>query len=92
MRLKKKENILVFGGSGFIGKKLVNALEGKITIVSRKKNLNINTIILDLEKDPIPINIFENIDRVYFLAGIAHDTKKCVKYNILLFSKCKSRK
>ena len=59
----------------FVGKKLINALKGNITIVSRKKNLNINTIILDLEKDPIPINIFKNIDRVYFLAGIAHDTK-----------------
>ena len=74
MRLKKKENIIVFGGSGFVGKKLINALEGNITIVSRKKNLNINTIIFDLEKDPIPINIFKNIDRVYFLAGVTHDT------------------
>ena len=81
MKLKKKENIIVFGGSGFIGTKLINALDGNIKIVSRKNNLNFPTINYDLEKNSVPKSIFKNIDKVFYLAGIAHDTNNIINKN-----------
>lgn len=73
------KNFLVTGSSGFIGKKLIKILEGNIKILSRNFNKNYDTIICDFEKDIIPNNSLENIDTVFHLAGLAHDTNHLEK-------------
>jgi len=69
------KNFLVTGSGGFIGKRLVNAIDGKVKVVSRERRSDYETVVCDLEKDPIPKDLFKCIDVVFHLAGIAHDTK-----------------
>ncbi|MDB9788594.1 NAD-dependent epimerase/dehydratase family protein [Candidatus Thioglobus sp.] len=69
---------LITGASGFIGKRLVNALkleDARLTLMARKKISGCNTIICDLESNTIPNDAMNNIDIVIHLAGYAHDTK-----------------
>jgi UDP-glucose 4-epimerase len=69
---------LITGASGFIGKKIVNALVQEdipIIIVSREKMPGFKTIICDLEFETVPNNIFHNVNTVIHLAGFAHDVK-----------------
>lgn len=68
---------LVTGASGFIGTKLVSKLiaDGhEVTALSRTCSKNINSITFDFKKDIISEDIFTNIDIVFHLFGIAHDT------------------
>jgi len=76
--------ILVTGGTGFIGKRLVDKLaksDNKIRILSSKKNLqhsykgSVEFIHHDLMKDEITKNILSGCDTIYHLAGYAHDLK-----------------
>ena len=69
------KTFLVTGSGGFIGKRLVNAIGGKVKVVSRERRNDYETIVCDLEKDPIPEDTFKSVDVVFHLAGIAHDTK-----------------
>ena len=64
---------LITGSSGFIGKRLLNALEGNIVLLSRKKNSLYPTILCDFERDEIPPTAFKSVDVVIHLAGVAHD-------------------
>jgi nucleoside-diphosphate-sugar epimerase len=70
-------NFFITGASGFIGKKLVNALNSNldsITIVSRNPQSEYKTIVCDLESEILPENSLKGIDIVFHLAGLAHDS------------------
>ena len=69
------KRILITGGSGFIGKRLLHYLRDSncnITLLSRKLSDNYTSIICDLLHDTINDNFFESIDTVFHLAGYAH--------------------
>jgi len=70
-------NFFVTGASGFIGKKLVSALNSysnSITVLSRNKQAEFKTIVCDLQSGFIPENSLNNIDVIFHLAGVAHDS------------------
>ncbi len=66
--------VLVTGATGFIGKKLLSEIKGDIRILSRVKHDKYPTVICDFEKDIIPVNSLTDVDIVFHLAGVAHDT------------------
>ena len=70
---------LVTGSSGFIGKRLINAIDGNIVLLSRQINSIYPTIICDFEKNEIPSDIFESVDVVIHLAGVSHDLGDATK-------------
>lgn len=66
---------LITGGSGYIGQQLIKKMNKKtIRVVSRKKIINLNTVVCDLENEDIPDSYFKDINTVYHLAAITHDT------------------
>lgn len=65
--------IFLTGGTGFIGKRMLNALSGNIVLLSRKKNRNYKTVVCDLQKERIPEDALAGVDVVYHIAGFAHD-------------------
>jgi len=70
--------ILVTGGTGFVGCRLLNLLdapENKIYILSRKIHPKFKTIVCNFEQDEIPLSIFNSVDTVFHLAGFAHDMR-----------------
>ena len=71
-------NYLITGASGFIGSQLLVRLgkDANIRILSRDKKIcnNINIFYCDLKLNIIPEVAFENIDIMYHIAGLAHDT------------------
>lgn len=72
-------NVLITGSTGFIGKRLVNAIESKnipIRVISRVKHPNFKTEIIDLCNYNFPENLMEGVDTVFHLAGVTHDYKK----------------
>ena len=78
-------NVLVTGGTGFIGHHLINQLKRKdvsITVVSRSheenENINGNTKYYraDLTEPESLKGICQGIDTIFYLAGYAHDVKK----------------
>ena len=66
---------LITGGTGFIGDRLAKALNQNIVVLARRKHEQYKTIICDLEKDNVPEDVFDGVDSVYHLAGIAHDSR-----------------
>lgn len=71
------KEILISGSSGFIGKKLLRALEkdqSKIRVISRQLQSGLETIRCDFLNDPIPSDAFKGIKTVFHIAGAAHDT------------------
>ena len=66
-------NFLLTGSSGFIGTRLLNAINDNLVLLSRNNNTSFPTIICDFEKDEIPPDTFLSIDVVIHLAGISHD-------------------
>jgi len=73
------KNILITGATGFIGQRLVKAIDSKIKILSRKKQHDFETIVCDFEKGNIPSNTLDGIDAVFHLAGFAHDLRDASK-------------
>lgn len=67
---------LVTGATGFIGKKLLNAIKDEICILSRIKHKKYPTIICNFEREELPMNSLKDIDIVFHLAGIAHDVNR----------------
>lgn len=68
--------ILITGGSGFIGSKLIKVLEknhSEIRLLSRKNIIGKKVYLCDFLIDKIPFDAFNNVDTVYHLAGCAHD-------------------
>ena len=89
------KNIIVTGGSGFIGSNIVNLLIKKkfnVTILDKKrpKNLKTKFIKSDLSNIKTLKKITKNIDCVYHLAGVSDVTKVknmpilTIKDNIML--------
>lgn len=71
--------VLLTGSTGFIGKKLVSAMELKdiyIRAVSREKHAKLESITCDLRTGIFSPDLMEGIDTVIHLAGIAHDSSK----------------
>jgi UDP-glucose 4-epimerase len=73
------KNILITGATGFVGQKLVKAIDANIKILSRKQQLDFETIICDFEKERIPHNAVNDIDTVFHLAGFTHDFRDAKK-------------
>ena len=76
------KKVLITGGSGFIGRRLISFLEGRnhsIILLSRSKQANYETIICDFKTDLVPEEAFIGVDTVFHLAGLAHDTKESSK-------------
>jgi len=73
---------LVTGATGFIGKKLVKALDDRgseVRVVSRKQYRNYETVTCDFEKELIPKSTLDSIHTVFHLAGFAHDARDAKK-------------
>ena len=65
--------IFITGASGFIGKRLLNAINCDFRVLSRVKHTNYNTIVCDLQSEVIPDQALNNVSTVIHLAGFAHD-------------------
>ena len=70
---------LVTGSTGFIGQKLINAIDGEIRVLSRVELSNYRTIVCDLESEVIPDKALNNVSTVFHLAGFAHDMRDASK-------------
>ena len=70
------KRIFVTGASGFIGKRLVNLLEGKIRVLSREKQTGYETVVCDLQSEVLPDNSLDGVSVVFHLAGVAHDLRE----------------
>ncbi|ALE02763.1 NAD-dependent epimerase/dehydratase family protein [Candidatus Pseudothioglobus singularis] len=81
------KNIVITGSSGFIGKRLVNAigcLSNNLTLLSRtiEPKISHHQIECDIVNDDLSLDYFCNVDIVFHLAGCAHDisNKKSANY------------
>lgn len=75
---------LITGATGFIGKKLVSALQhkgDKIRIVGRNPQTNVDCemVVCDFEKELIPQSALNSINTVFHVAGFAHDMRDADK-------------
>lgn len=67
-------SFLVTGGTGFIGQRLIESIDGNIKVLGRTQHPTRNTIICDLYNSPIPfMGFLKNVDTVFHLAGVSHD-------------------
>ena len=69
------ERFLISGASGFIGRLLVQAINGSIRVLSRAKHSDFETVICDLQSDVIPDDALYGMDTVFHLAGFTHDMR-----------------
>ena len=69
----------VTGSSGFIGQRLVRAIDSNIRVLSREKQLDYETVVCDLQSELIPDNALVGVDTVFHLAGFAHDLRDATK-------------
>ena len=71
--------VFITGASGFVGQKLVTAIDDKkstLRVLSRRNLPGFDTIVCDLNSGVIPQDALKGIDTVFHLAGIAHDSHK----------------
>ncbi len=71
--------IFITGASGFIGQRLVSAIDTEkntLRVLSRSNLPGIETVICDLRSGNIPVDALKGVDTVFHLAGIAHDSTK----------------
>ena len=69
------KSFFITGATGFVGQRLVEALDGEIRILSRIRQLNYETVICDLQSEEIPNDALNEVDTVFHLAGFAHDIR-----------------
>jgi len=77
----------ISGGTGFIGRRLVGALQKKqidVYLLSRIKR-NEDTIVCNLKVECIPSDALIGVDTVFHLAGIAHDVRDASKISDLYY-------
>jgi UDP-glucose 4-epimerase len=70
--------IFITGASGFVGQKLVSAIDKKnntLRVLSRRILPDLETVVCDLNLEDIPDNALKGVDTVFHLAGIAHDSE-----------------
>ena len=80
--MKKMNRVFVTGASGFIGSRLVKALEKKkisIVVLSRSNQLGLETVVCDLKSESIPEGALTGVDTVFHLAGFSHDLRDPLK-------------
>lgn len=68
----------VTGASGFVGTRLVSALEAcqaSLRLLSRSDKPGFDTVVCDLQSELIPDDALAGIDTVFHLAGFAHDLR-----------------
>ena len=93
---KKKLNIIIFGGSGFLGSHVAEVLHAqghKVIIADIKKPIDIKKNIkfkkVNIQNEKLILNLTKNIDVVYNFAAIADiqssydDPIKTFKINII---------
>jgi len=71
--------IFISGASGFVGQKLVSAIDtnkNTLRVLSRSNLSGIETVVCDLRSGNIPDDALKGVDTVFHLAGIAHDSTK----------------
>jgi nucleoside-diphosphate-sugar epimerase len=71
--------IFITGASGFVGQKLVSAIDtnkNTLRVLSRSNLSGIETVVCDLRSGNIPDDALKGVDTVFHLAGIAHDSTK----------------
>ena len=69
----------VTGSTGFIGKQLVDKIEGEIRVLSRELHPQYETIICDLASEMIPRASIDGVDTIFHVAGVAHDQRDSSK-------------
>jgi len=67
--------VFITGAFGFVGERLLNAIDSRIRILSRIERSNYETVVCDLEKEDVPKSALKSIDMVFHLAGFAHDMR-----------------
>ena len=70
---------LITGATGFIGRRLISAVDGEIRVLSRAVHSDLETVICDLQSSVISDNTLNSIDTVFHLAGFAHDLSDATK-------------
>ena len=73
------KNILISGATGFIGKRLVGAMDANVRVLSRIKQPDYETVVCNLESEVIPENALDGVDTVFHLAGYVHDLSDATK-------------
>ena len=71
-------NCLMTGSTGFVGKRLAELLAksgNNLSVISRRVRGKYPGVSCNFIEDEIPRDIFSDIDTVFHLAGLAHDTK-----------------
>ena len=71
--------IFITGATGFIGQRLINAVNGEFRVLSRVKHPNYKTIVCDLQSEVIPDQALSQVNTVFHLAGFAHDMRDASK-------------
>ena len=66
---------LITGATGFIGRRLISAVDGEIRVLSRAAHSDLETVICDLQSSVISDNTLDSIDTVFHLAGFVHDMR-----------------
>ena len=71
--------IFISGATGFIGQRLVRAIDSNVRVLSRKKQSDYETVVCDLKSEVIPDNALDGVNTVFHLAGFAHDLSDATK-------------
>ena len=70
---------LITGATGFVGKRLVGAIDGPIRILSRKNQSNYETVICDLQSEMVPNDALDGVGTIFHLSGFTHDIRDASK-------------
>jgi UDP-glucose 4-epimerase len=77
--------VFITGATGFIGQRLINAVNGEFRVLSRVKHPNYKTIVCDLQSEVIPDQALNNVSTVFHLAGFSHDLRDANKISDLYY-------